>query len=277
MNNLMKFVALASVAVMAGCVGNLDLGNDKDDDDFPFDNNDDFVSRAGTLPSNFTNRAVGIVASNSDTDTKMGQFNTLANDYLTSVVGELNIVDDIGGSVISGEEEDSLKSESGVLMVFSEFVGRGNIFVGIFSTTDVGPAFTDANPTATFEGFYTVKVIGTVTASDYYELGAPITLNADFNAGTLSGSGTVESTSDEPNAVIGNPGSILTVNGTFTDTTLSGNVNFAPPNASRSYDAPLTGLVGQNGAVGAFANSANNDNNRDYAFGGGFLVTLPSK
>ncbi len=265
MNNLMKIFTIAGVIFLTAC----GIADDKTDDNF--------FTRTETLPSNFTSRAVVILTSSTDEDIRSGQLTTLANEYLTSIVGELSITDRTGWSFISGDVGDSLTSESGIFMVFSEFVDRGNIAVGIFSTTNVGPAFTAANPTATFEGFYTVKVIGTVTASDYYELGAPITLNADFNAGTLSGSGTVESTSDDSNAVIGNPDSILTVNGTFTDTTLSGNVNFAPPNASRSYDAPLTGLVGQNGAVGAFTSSANNDNNRDYAFGGGFVVTLPSE
>ncbi len=264
MNNLMKIFALAGVIFLTACGIADDKTNDKDDG---------FFARAETLPSNFTSRAVAIAASDNNKDTQRGQLTTLANEYLTSVVGELSIVDDISWYFISGDEGDSLTPESGIFMVFSEFVDRGNIAVGILSTTDVGPAFTAANPTATFKGFYAVKVIGAVTAPDYNELGIPITLEANFNAGTLSGSGTVADTSDDPNTIIENPGSILTVNGTFTGTTLSGNVNFAPPNASRSYDAPLTGMVGRNGAVGAFTSSANNDNNRDYAFGGGFVVS----
>ncbi len=264
MNTLMKFVALASVAVMAGCVGS--IFDDDDDDDFPFgnkdrDRNDDnsFVARAGTLPSNFTNRAVGIIKAGSNQNTQRGQLTTVANEYRESVLGESSIVDSTGWYFISGDEGDSLKPESGFLMVYSEFVGEGNIAVGIFSTTDVGPAFTATNPTATFDGFYTVKVISTLLARDYEERGAPITLTADFGAKTLGGTGNSDS------------GAILTVSGKFTGTILSGNVNFSPSNARRSYEAPLTGFVGQDGAVGIFANSANNSNS-DYAFGGGFVV-----
>ncbi len=264
MNNLMKFVALASVAVMAGCVGN--IFDDDDDDDFPFgnknrDRNDDnsFVARAGTLPSNFTNRVVGIIKAGSNENTQKGQLTTVANEYRESVLGESSIVDSTGWYVISGDEGDSLAPESGFFMVYSEFIGKGNIAVGIFDSTDVGLAFTQANPTATFNGLYGVKVISAFLAPDYEERGEPITLTADFGAKTLRGTGNSDA------------GSILTVSGKFSGTTLSGSVNFSPSNANRSYEAPLTGFVGQDGAVGIFANSANNSNS-DYAFGGGFVV-----
>ena len=243
MNNLMKIfmIALAGSLFLTAC--------SKDEN---------FFASAGTLPSNFTSRTVAIVEADVSDNVKRQQLDTVARDYLTSVVGELEIVDDLSWGVLGGSS--SLTSSDGVFLAYSSFVDRGNIVVGILSTTDVGPAFTEANPTATFTGEYMLAVIGTVTAPSYEELGEPITLTADFGSGTLRGSGNSDA------------GSILTVAGRFSGKTLSGNVNFSPLGAARSYDAPLRGLIGRNGAVGAFATHSNKGKSADYAFGGGFLV-----
>ncbi len=248
MNNLMKIftIALAGSLFLTAC------SKDKN-----------FFASAGTLPSNFTNRTVAILEANVSDNVKGQQLDTVARDYLTSVVGTPSINDDLGGAVLYGDR--SLTSSDGVFMVTSSFVGRGNIVVGILSTTDVGPAFTAANPTAIFTGQYMLAVFGTVNAPDYGELGEEITLTANFNTGTLRGTG--NSTA----------GSILTVAGRFSGKTLSGNVNFSPLGAARSYDAPLRGLVGRNGAVGTFATHSNKGKSADYAFGGGFMVELGSQ
>ncbi len=245
MNNLMKIIAIA----LAGSLFLTACSKDEN-----------FFAVAGTLPSNFTNRTVAILRANVSESVQRQQLSTVARDYLTSVVGEPDIDEFLGGYVLYGDDSGSLTYTDGVFITSSTSLGKGDIIVGIFPATDVGPAFTAANPTATFTGDYVVQVIGTANAPDYDESSESLTLTANFNTGTLSGSNTNDF------------GSILTVSGRFSGTTLSGNVNFSPLGAARSYDAPLTGLVGRNGAVGAFANHSNKGKSADYAFGGGFIV-----
>ncbi len=251
MNNLMNFFVLAGVIFLTAC-GSAD---DK--------TNDNFITRVETLPSNFTNRAVAISQQPENRRGRDNLLQTLGKEYFESVYGSTRLLHSESTYIIFGKGR-LLTPEDGVLMVFSELLLSADVAVGIYNTTDVGAPLTRADATATFTGTYMAKVAGTTAipfGEPSPEIDEPITLTADFNAGTLRGTGNSRA------------GSLLTVSGKFSGKTLSGSVNFSPSDSGNSYDAPLTGLIGQDGTVGSFVSGRN----EDYAFGGGFVAERDSQ
>ncbi|MEE9453325.1 MAG: hypothetical protein V3V13_02940 [Paracoccaceae bacterium] len=128
----------------------------------------------------------------------------------------------------------------------------GNSFQGyaglIPGATVIAPP---AAGTAAMAGTYQVARItgislngNLLTGTPVPAVSAPITLTADFGAGTLAGSSP-----------------FLTVNGTFSGETLGGSVVY------RGLNGSLTGLVGSDRAIGAF-----HGNNATDIYAGGFYV-----
>ncbi len=270
MNNLMKITAIAGVAILSSCIGDINAGdigignnnnnggnnNGSSSPNSMNENNSDLF-----LSSSFTTRAVTIGnLPNNQRQTQLLQ--TLGKEYLESITGRVGIFDTVTAYFLAGTDT-FLTPDDGIFMAFNDSLLNSRVAVGIYDTTDVGAPLTRANATVIFTGGYTAQVVGTayIFSEPAVVFNDSITLTADFNAGTFKGTGRNT-----------NSGALLIVDGGFSGTALSGSVNFTPSNSNRSYESPLTGLIGQSGAVGTFMN-----NNREYAFGGGFLVERNSQ
>ncbi len=130
---------------------------------------------------------------------------------------------------------------------------NGNFYgyAGIVPTTAVSAPLTAGR--ATFNGRYELARITDITLSGQFLFGTSslasggLSLTADFDARTLTG---------------GN--ALLSVDGVFVGSNLTGSVNYLGLNGA------LTGLVGSTGAVGAFHGDSGTD-----IYAGGFIVGTP--
>ncbi len=139
--------------------------------------------------------------------------------------------------------------------------------VGLFETTDVGPAV-DSTTDTKFTGQYTLRFLAFPPATAEVKDPPPlsgriterdITLNINFRDKEIDAEDRFE-------------GARLQINGKFGGNRITdGKVIFRPDGSSLDFEAPLIGLIGQNGAVGVFANS-NNGVGTKYSIGGGFVV-----
>lgn len=158
------------------------------------------------------------------------------------------------GASLSNVTRGSDITASGDGYAYAVGVGSNNNFygyAGIVPTTSVSAPLTAG--IATWNGTYEVARIYDISLSGGVLRGlrtsgtAAISLVANFNNRTLVG---------------GN--SLLTVDGAFSGSNLTGNVTY------RGLDGSLTGLVGATGAVGAFHGDSATD-----IYAGGFIVGAP--
>ncbi len=188
----------------------------------------------------------------------------------------------IGFHAIRGSDFDvdntSLGATDGILVMQTSGNdgGGGHVFAGRLGTTDVGPAFEQTEPTATFRGRAIILMVHN-SGGGFFSSGNSLenvvsfdnlALTANFEAGTLSGSNTnTKGEILDVNASIN--GDILTgtVDVTFTDSAI-----IKAANRSLFRDNNLTGRIGENGAVATFASHLARGRPSDYALGGGFVV-----
>lgn len=159
----------------------------------------------------------------------------------------------VGTSLSSATRGSDIRT-SGDGYAYAVGIGSNNNFYGysgIMSTTSVSAPLSAG--TATWSGTYELAHVYDISLSGGLLKGvkttgtAAISLVANFTNRTLVG---------------GN--SILTVDGAFSGSNLSGSVTY------RGVDGSLTGLVGATGAVGAFQG-----NNATDIYAGGFIVGTP--
>ncbi len=194
----------------------------------------------------------------------------LGRKYLRRIPVNIPTEADAQTLVLQGERDiGGLGEQDGFLMIFATEQGKtfAHSVVGMFDTTDVG-AVLDSTTSATFSGKYTVRLLAFPPATPEDRDPAPlsesilaedITLNVDFGNSTIKGE-------------TGNVGTArLTVDGNFGANRLTGTVTFRERTSNEPFEAPLTGLIGQDGAVGIFS-SSNNGTGIKYSFGGGFVV-----
>ncbi len=195
----------------------------------------------------------------------------LGEDYLETLrvnipnnarVETLHLQGEIGGG--------GLGAQDGFLMVFAgDTVNNfAHTVIGIFDTIEVGKPL-DNTASATFSGKYTARLLWLPPATpeernplaDIEVInGEPFTLNVDFEQGEIDAD------------VTSADGARLEVDGNFRGNNLFGDVKFTSDSVSTEFKAPLTGRIGQDGAVGIFSSSNNNGSTTKYSFGGGFVV-----
>ncbi len=267
MNSITKYVALAGVLLLGAC-GAGGSANVVEDGAFS--------SRAFTFSENFTTRIIDTKDINrriAGDPLRKEEIDIIGYDYLESI--SFDIPKDVILTIyyLEGFGRDTLSADDGIFMinVFDDDAIENHTFVGILNTTNVGAPLTAS---ATFTGNYTHYLFvapGRLNKSRSFDgrCCESITLTADFDKGTLTGSDTT-STGDNSGRI-----STLTVNGQFGDetNTLSGSVSYDNPLVSdRTFTAPLSGMIGQDGAVGVFSNHENTSDSVGYTLGGGFVV-----
>ena len=142
-------------------------------------------------------------------------------------------------------------------------------FSGVTPGADVGAVQTSG--TATYSGDYELEIVDAVFVLEN-EISArlapaegTLSLNADFGAGTLTGGGS--------GGGFGAVATTLDVNGTISGRDISGTVDITHTElllgvGTDELSGPLTGLIGEDAAIGAFHASDSNT-----AAAGGFVAT----
>ncbi len=224
-----------------------------------------------------------VLSSNLSIQASTASRNELSNvafRYLTSINFEgYERQDTIDYHAILGNDFDvdntSLGATDGILVMQTSGSdgSGGHVFAGRLGSTDVGPAFSDTDPTATFSGRAVILLVhnspvsNSGTSLENVVSFDDLELTANFGDGTLRGSNT--------NSL----GENLDVNASINNNILTGAVGVTFTNsaiikaANRSFfHANLTGRIGENGAVGTFASHLARRRASDYALGGGFVV-----
>ena len=262
MNSIIKYSAIVGILLLGAC-------GSSDNENNVLNGGAGFSARTFTVPENLSNRIM-----NSDFPNGV-VINAIAYDYLDSISFEIHNETNFFADVIyinRPRKEDAfifieLKDEINRLHLTPPMTPAlgVHIFVGILDTTDVGVPL---SASATFRGDYrhslTVAPGSRRKESDSYSARNKITLEVDFDAKTLKG------VSDRRSYDIHQ----IEVNGQFSadSTTLSGSVSLKYPEIDRTFTAPLTGLIGIEGAVGVFSAYENTGVGAGYTFGGGFAV-----
>ncbi len=262
---LLPVVLLASVFMITACGG----------------------KKSGALPGSrgpaaaFTSRVI----KNVDSDIQSNITEILAEEtaelqpVLLGVLGE-DYLETLGVNIPRGARVETLYlqgeigggglgAQDGFLMVFvADSVDNfAHTVIGIFDTIEVGNPL-DNTTSATFSGKYTARLLWLPSATpdernplaDIEVInGEPFTLNVDFEQGEIDAD------------VTSADGARLEVDGNFRGNNLFGDVTFTSDSTNTKFDAPLTGFIGQDGAVGIFS-SSNNRSGTKYSFGGGFVV-----
>ena len=232
-------------------------------------------------PATFTSRVIEGVDSDiqSDITEILAEQTAELQPVLLGVLGE-DYLETLGVNIPRGARVETLYlqgeigggglgAQDGFLMVFvADSVDNfAHTVIGIFDTIEVGNPL-DNTASATFSGKYTARLLWLppATPEDPNPLadievidGEPFTLNVDFEQGEIKAD--VESAD----------GARLEVDGNFRGNNIFGDVTFTSDSTSTEFDAPLTGRIGQDGAVGIFS-SSNNGSGTKYSFGGGFVV-----
>ena len=266
-NRFALVCVIASGAVLTAC-------GDKES----AESRNDFSSRTFILDSNLSSRAT--------TATIRSEESNVAYTYLRNIGFQgYEREGEVFGDVVRGDfnNDPGLGADDGVLIIQTRGNdgAGGHVFAGRFETTEVGAplALSEATPTATFRGNATVILVharngGLFRTNDSYRARMDFTnieLTANFAGNTLTGG------EENPD------GRALRVNGTFNDKRITGSVtaiftdNTVRQLASRNdfMSTNLTGLIGEDGAVGTFTNHLPRGRPSDYAFGGGFVVKAP--
>ncbi|MCA8834899.1 MAG: hypothetical protein K8953_07395, partial [Proteobacteria bacterium] len=187
-----------------------------------------------------------------------------SNDYITLNGSTIELT---GANVASGTlTQDSLMLDGSAVggVVFGVHDYDAQSFVGLLPTTNVGGAITAGPAKATWRGS-----LKGLSNSGYTEISsANFELEVTFNAGTKQG--TIKTFNDfgsgQPTSITGGT---FNVDGEFDmNGVMWGNVAL---NNSTFANGVFSGLIGQNGAVGAFIGA-----NSDSGYAGGFVVKPPS-
>ncbi len=171
------------------------------------------------------------------------------------------------------------------------FVYGGNYYAGILSGTDLGAPVTEKTGTAHWDGFFRTvgpnlfyrrnEQVGQLIRTFYIDTSVyeSFTLTVNFGAGDQAGtiSGSVDFSSDYNSY---NKGGEYSLNGSFNDNGLiTGNVTRSTTSVSvgrvttLKSNATLTGLIGQEGAVGIFIS----DEKESSGYSGGFVARPPDE
>ncbi len=221
----------------------------------------------------FTSRVIEDVPTDiqSDITNIFSEYDGITRTTLIDTLGR-NYLEDLSIDIPRGAELETLalqgavgnaglSPQDGFLMTFIRHPSEvyAHIVVGMFDKTHTGnPVSADA----TFTGTYTIRL--SAFSDEGEEINEPIdaqpiTLNLNFRNNTLKGEAETQG------------GARLEVDGVFATNNLSGNVMFRERNGRR-FEAPLTGLIGQDGAVGIFASHNDSEIGTKYSLGGGFVV-----
>ncbi len=222
-----------------------------------------FTARTFTVPDNLATRILNTSDSFRDQSQILARDN-IARDYLKSISFTLPNETLVDGYNVYSFNGDKPNPNNRIFVIttyelnprtdasISPNISEAHIFVGILPSANVGAPLTAENATANFTASYGVAFfhgsIGGFSGSN----GAG-RLAVDFDNGTLTGRF-----------------SNLRVNGSFRggSNTLSGSVSYTHDRVSgRTFTAPLTGIIGVDGAIGTFVSNSN-----DYALGGGFIA-----
>ena len=201
------------------------------------------------------------------------QFLRLGENYLREISFNIPRGADVQTLTLKGENGGGgLDERAGFLMTFvaDSTENYAHSVVGLFETTDVGPALDATTTRATFTGQYTLRFLAfppaTTEVRDPPPLSEsiteqPITLNINFNDKEID--------ADERFN-----GARLQIEGKFGGNRITdGKAIFTPSGSSREFEAPIIGRIGQDGAVGVFASHSRSGTR--YSLGGGFLVEPP--
>ncbi len=254
MNPIIKYVAIAGILLLGACGSSNNENNENNGGGV-------FSSRTFTVPQNFTTRLLNTTSNG--VISRDDQVDSIGRDYLKSISFDIPNDATFSTYTLVGENNrNGLTSQDGIFIISlydydivesKIVVEESNVFVGILNTTNTGAPLT-AN--ATFSGNY-AAYLSDKNSLDLYERGS-ISVMVDFNEKTVT-------------AIDSN----LEINGKFStdDNTLSGSVTYQHPLVSdNTLTAPLTGLIGVNGAIGVFSNYENTGDGEGYALGGGFVV-----
>ncbi len=180
-------------------------------------------------------------------DTNIGSVNFIEGKVGESSLGIENV--DETSLLLSG-------NKGGVAFTFGNASGVANYHVGILADTNVGPALNND-----VTGDWVGKIQAIVNGSDTTE--QAITFNVNFGAKSFA-------IKDGTAPTFANIGA-MTMDGRFTDTgVIYGSVYFGGANTNTGM---LTGLIGQNALVGAFAGNGGLAN----PYVGGFIANKPTQ
>ena len=180
-------------------------------------------------------------------DTNIGSVNFIEGKVGESSLGIENV--DETSLLLSG-------NKGGVAFTFGNASGVANYHVGILADTNVGPALNND-----VTGDWVGKIQAIVNGSDTTE--QAITFNVNFGANSFA-------IKDGTAPTFANIGA-MTMDGRFTDTgVIYGSVYFGGANTNTGM---LTGLIGQNALVGAFAGNGGLAN----PYVGGFIANKPTQ
>ncbi len=154
-------------------------------------------------------------------------------------------------SSLSGDKADGLA-----------FGGReGNFYAGIFSGTDLGLPITETMSSVEWDG----KLNSSDNAFESHNFTLTINFNEGDQAGTINASFTPQHRS-------------YVITGNFDNKgVITGSIMFNETNIRGAIETPgtLTGLIGQEGAVGVFVRNNDDIGNQNYS--GGFVARPPAE
>ncbi len=263
MNPIIKYVAIAGILLLGACgSGNVNDANDV------LNGGAGFSARTFNVPSNFTQRI-----NDRTNDRDSSQLRSIAHEYLESISFEFHTEKSFWVSTTTSpnktgeilfitviDEVDRLHLTPPLPSAFG-----AHRFVGILDNTNVGaPLDAKAIFGGNFRHLVTVSPSGRGKEFESYGEDGLIRLTVDFDKKTLTGSADTCCSIDDP----------FKVEGRFSQDSniLSGSVSVTYTDINRTFTAPLTGLIGVNGAIGVFSNYENTGDVEGYAFGGGFVV-----
>ncbi len=215
---------------------------------------------------------IAVISAETNEKARDLRFLSLGSDYLRKISPNTPLNSRVQTLTLKGENGGGgLDERAGFVMTFvaDSTENYAHSVVGLFETTDVGPAL-DNTTSATFEGFYTLRFLAfprpTNEVKDPPPLSEsiteqPITLNIRFNDKEIDANERFN-------------GARLQIEGKFGGNRITdGKATFTPSGSSVEFDAPLIGRIGQDGAVGVFANHSRSGTR--YSLGGGFVVEPP--
>ncbi len=215
---------------------------------------------------------IAVISAEANETVRDLRFLRLGSNYLRDISANIPLNSRVQTLTLKGENGGGgLDERAGFLMTFvaDSTENYAHSVVGMFETTDVGAAL-DNTTSATFTGQYTLRFLAfppaTTEVKDPPPLSEsiteqPITLNIKFNDKEIDADARFN-------------GARLQIEGKFGGNRITdGKATFRPNGSSLDFEAPLIGLIGQDGAVGVFASHSRSGTR--YSLGGGFVVEPP--
>ena len=264
-NRFALICLIASGAMLTACIGNESK-----------ESLYDFSSRTFVLPGNFSLQA--------STSGDGAPLSAVALRYLNSIgFNKFERQGTVFGTAIRGNfdgNDDRLGAEDGFLIIETkgENGDGGHVFAGRFETTNVGDELTEAPPVATFSGRAAVILVHSEGGGGLFNANTSLRSALTFDSLDLEVNFDDKTLIGTDNNSLGR----LNVSGRFNKQTLSGTVvaTFTSGDVFRAanrsdFTATLTGVIGEDGAVGVFNSHLARGRPSDYALGGGFVVKPP--